>query len=337
MKKILVTGNAGFIGMHLSKKLLTEGYHVLGIDNLNDYYSVDLKKQRISLLKPYKNFSQIVCSLEDCNSINSVFKDNELDCVINLAAQAGVRYSIKNPRAYIDSNITGFLNILEGCRHHKIPHLIYASSSSVYGANEKVPFSIHDNADHPMSLYAATKKSNELMAHAYSSLYGLPVTGLRFFTVYGPFGRPDMAYFLFADAIKSGKPIKIFNFGKMQRDFTYIDDIVEGIVRLIRKGAPKPNEGWNRHDADPAASYAPYRLFNIGNNRPVELEYMILLLEKYMDRKAEREYLPMQQGDVPVTYAELDDLTGYIGFKPRISIEEGLLSFAEWFREYGRL
>ncbi len=337
MKKVLVTGSSGFIGMHLSKRLLSEGYRVVGIDNLNDYYSVNLKKYRTEVLNSNHNYSMNISSLEDYNAIEKVFKDNQFECVINLAAQAGVRYSIENPRAYIDSNIVGFLNILECCRHYEIPHLIYASSSSVYGANEKVPFSIHDNVDHPMSLYAATKKSNELMAHAYSSLYNLPVTGLRFFTVYGPYGRPDMAYFLFANAIKKGKPIKVFNYGKMQRDFTYIDDIVEGIVRLIKKEAPKPNDSWNRLTADPAASYAPYRLFNIGNNRPVELEYMISLMEKYMNKKAQREYLPMQQGDVPVTYADVDDLMEYIGFKPKVSIEEGLQSFVEWFKEYEQL
>ncbi|WP_137697391.1 NAD-dependent epimerase [Ruminiclostridium herbifermentans] len=337
MKKVLVTGSSGFIGMHLSKRLLSEGYKVVGIDNLNDYYSVNLKRYRTELLKSNYNYSMNICNLEDYSAIEKVFKANQFECVINLAAQAGVRYSIENPRAYIDSNIVGFLNILECCRHYEIPHLIYASSSSVYGANEKVPFSIHDNVDHPMSLYAATKKSNELMAHAYSSLYNLPVTGLRFFTVYGPYGRPDMAYFLFAKAIKSGKPIKIFNYGKMQRDFTYIDDIVEGIVRLIKKEPPKPNDSWNRQTADPASSYAPYRLFNIGNNRPVELEYMISLMEKYMDKEAQREYLPMQQGDVPITYADVDDLMDYIGFKPKVSIEDGLQSFVEWFKEYEKI
>ena len=337
MKKVLVTGSAGFIGMHLSKRLLSEGYEVVGIDNLNDYYSVNLKKYRTEMLNSNQNYYMNISSLEDYSALEKIFKDNQFECVINLAAQAGVRYSIEKPRAYIDSNIVGFLNILECCRHYEIPHLIYASSSSVYGANEKVPFSIHDNVDHPMSLYAATKKSNELMAHAYSSLYNLPVTGLRFFTVYGPYGRPDMAYYLFANAIRSGKPIKVFNYGKMQRDFTYIDDIVEGIVRLIKKEAPKPNDSWNRLTADPAGSYAPYRLFNIGNNRPVELEYMISLMEKYMDKKAQREYLPMQQGDVPVTYADVDDLMEYIGFKPKVSIEEGLQSFVEWFKEYEQL
>jgi UDP-glucuronate 4-epimerase len=334
MAKILITGSAGFIGMHLSKRLLIDGYQVVGIDNMNDYYSVDLKKQRTSLLNRYPNYSLNTCSLEDYNAIEKIFSDNQFDCVINLAAQAGVRYSIENPRAYIDSNIVGFLNILECCRHHEIEHLIYASSSSVYGANEKVPFSIHDNVDHPMSLYAATKKSNELMAHAYSSLYNLPVTGLRFFTVYGPYGRPDMAYFLFANAIKNGKPIKVFNHGRMQRDFTYIDDIIEGIMRLIKKAAPKPNEKWSRIAADPATSYAPYRIFNIGNNHPIELEDMISLMEKYMDKKVIRENLPMQQGDVPITYADVDDLMEYIGFKPKVSIEDGLLSFVKWFNEY---
>lgn len=337
MKKILVTGSAGFIGMHLARRLLEDGYEVVGIDNLNNYYSVALKKQRSSILKSYQNYVENICSLEDYDTINNIFNNNEFECVINLAAQAGVRYSIKNPRAYIDSNIVGFLNILECCRHHEIQHLIYASSSSVYGANEKVPFSVHDNVDHPMSLYAATKKSNELIAHAYSSLYNLPVTGLRFFTVYGPFGRPDMAYYLFANAIKNGQPIKVFNYGKMQRDFTYIDDIVEGITRLIKKGAPKPNSMWDRLNADPATSYAPYRIFNIGNNRPIELEYMISLMEKYMEAKAIRENLPMQQGDVPTTYADIDDLMEYVDFRPRVSIEEGLLNFVKWFKENSQI
>lgn len=337
MKTVLVTGSSGFIGMHLSKRLLSEGYQVIGIDNHNNYYSVDLKKSRAEVLKTYDHYSLKICSLEDNDAIEKIFNDNNFDCVINLAAQAGVRYSIQNPRAYIDSNIVGFLNILECCRNYEIPHMIYASSSSVYGANEKVPFSVHDNVDHPMSLYAATKKSNELMAHAYSSLYKLPVTGLRFFTVYGPYGRPDMAYFLFANAIKNGRPIKVFNYGKMQRDFTYVDDIVEGIARLVKKDPPKPNDNWNRQTADPSTSYAPYRVFNIGNNRPVELEYMISLMEKYMDTKVQREYLPMQQGDVPVTYADVDDLMEYIDFKPQVSIEQGLLNFVKWFKEYERL
>ncbi|MBC8062649.1 MAG: NAD-dependent epimerase [Clostridiaceae bacterium] len=334
MSKILVTGCAGFIGMHLAKRLLMDGYEVVGIDNLNNYYCVELKKHRTDILKAYSNYTLKVCGLDDKDAIENIFNDNQFDCVVNLAAQAGVRYSIENPRVYIDSNIVGFLNILECCRYHKIEHLIYASSSSVYGANEKVPFSIHDNVDHPVSLYAATKKSNELMAHAYSSLYNLPVTGLRFFTVYGPYGRPDMAYFLFANAIKDEKTIKVFNYGRMKRDFTYIDDIVEGITRLILKGAPKPNDSWNRLTADPATSYAPYKLFNIGNNRPVELEYMISLMEKYMGKKVIRENLPMQHGDVPITYADVDDLMEYINFKPKVSIEEGLQNFVRWFKEY---
>ena len=334
VERVLITGSAGFIGMHLSKRLLNEGYEIVGIDNMNDYYSVDLKNYRTSLLDKYPNYSLYKCSLEDNNAIQQIFNENRFDCVINLAAQAGVRYSIENPMAYINSNIVGFINILECCRHHEIEHLIYASSSSVYGANEKIPFSIHDNVDHPMSLYAATKKADELMAHAYSSLYKLPVTGLRFFTVYGPCGRPDMAYYLFADAIKNNKPIKVFNYGKMKRDFTYVDDIVEGIVRLIRKGPPKPIENWDRLAADPGTSYAPYRVFNIGNNQPVELEKMISLIEKYMGKKTQRINLPMQQGDVPVTYADVDDLIDYIGFKPKVSIEEGMLNFVEWFKEY---
>ncbi|MHB8062206.1 MAG: NAD-dependent epimerase [Ruminiclostridium sp.] len=334
MKKVLITGSAGFIGMHLSRRLLAENYAVVGIDNLNDYYCVDLKNYRTRILSVYPNYTFNICGLEDHSAIEKLFKNNQFDCVINLAAQAGVRYSIENPRVYIDSNIVGFLNILEGCRNYNIEHLIYASSSSVYGANEKIPFSIHDNVDHPMSLYAATKKADELMAHAYSSLYRLPVTGLRFFTVYGPYGRPDMAYFLFANAIKNDIPIKVFNYGKMQRDFTYIDDIVESITRLIKKGAPEPNDNWSGISPDPATSYAPYRLFNIGNNRPVELEHMISLMEKYMGKEAVRENLPMQKGDVPITYANVEDLMEYIAFKPRVSIEEGLLSFVNWFKEY---
>lgn len=323
--------------MHLSRRLLQEGYEVVGLDNINNYYSVDLKNQRIGILNAYPNYSMKICNIEDTAAIEKIFNEEKFNCVINLAAQAGVRYSIENPRAYIDSNIVGFLNILEGCRKHNIEHLIYASSSSVYGANEKVPFSTRDNVDHPMSLYAATKKADELMAHSYASLYNIPCTGLRFFTVYGPYGRPDMAYFLFADAIKHERPIKVFNYGKMQRDFTYVDDIVEGIVKLIEKGAPKRDNDWDRISADPSTSYAPYRVFNIGNNQPVELEYMISLMEKYMDKKAERINLPMQQGDVPKTYADVDDLMEYIGFKPRVSIEEGLLNFVKWFKEFDRI
>ena len=334
MKKILITGSAGFIGMHISKRLIEEGYYIIGIDNFNDYYDVSLKEKRNEILNKYDNYEIHRCSLEDINAIEKVFDDNEFECVINLAAQAGVRYSIENPRVYINSNINGFLNILECCRHKKIKHLIFASSSSVYGANEKIPFSVHDNVDHPMSLYAATKKSNELMAHAYASLYALPVTGLRFFTVYGPYGRPDMAYFLFADSIIKGKPIKIFNNGKMKRDFTYIDDIVEGIVRLVKKGPPISNCQWSGFSPDPASSYAPYRLFNIGNNQPVELESMISLLENSLFKKAIREYLPMQQGDVPVTYADIDDIYQYIGFSPKTLIDEGIVNFVKWYTEF---
>jgi len=334
MEKILVTGCAGFIGMNLCKRLLDEGLEVIGLDNFNDYYPVALKRHRIDILKKYENFQLHTCSLENAESVERLFENQSFNCVVNLAAQAGVRYSIQNPRAYIDSNIAGFLNILECCRHSNVPHLIFASSSSVYGSNEKVPFSEQDNVDHPMSLYAATKKSNELMAHSYSSLYNLPVTGLRFFTVYGPWGRPDMAYFLFAEAINSGYPIKVFNNGKMQRDFTYISDVVEAVLRLIRKGAPEADSHWDRHRADPAASYAPYRIFNIGNNRPVQLEYMISLMEEYMGKKALRQYLPMQQGDVPATYADVDALMEYADFNPKVTIEEGLQKFVNWFKEY---
>jgi len=323
MDKILITGSAGFIGMSLAKRLLEEGYHIIGLDNLNHYYSVELKQARMEILSKYPNYEFNRCNLEDTNAIEKLFREHRFDCVVNLAAQAGVRYSIENPRTYVDSNLVGFLNILEACRNNKIEHLIFASSSSVYGSNNKVPFSEHDNVDHPMSLYAATKKSNELMAHAYSSLYNIPVTGLRFFTVYGPLGRPDMAYFLFAKAIRDGTPVKVFNNGNMKRDFTYIDDIVEAITRLIKKGPVRANNEWDRIASDPATSYAPYIVFNIGNNRPVDLQYMISLIEEYMGKKAVKTYLPMQPGDVPETWADVDDLMEYIDFKPKVPIEEG--------------
>ncbi len=331
--KILITGCAGFIGFHLTQRLLSDGYSVVGLDNLNDYYDVTLKQARLNLLKQKEKFTFVYASLEDQRAVEQVFSDEYIPTVINLAAQAGVRYSLKNPRAYIDANIVGFLNILEACRHHEVGHLIYASSSSVYGANTQMPFSVHHNVDHPVSLYAATKKSNELMAHTYSHLYGLPTTGLRFFTVYGPWGRPDMALFLFTKAILSGNPIKVFNYGKMKRDFTYIDDIVEGIVRLIDK-KPEPNTGWSGHQPDPGTSYAPYRIYNIGNNRPVELLSFISILEENLGRAAIKEFLPIQAGDVPSTYADVDDLMRDVGFKPETTIEEGIRKFVVWYKDF---
>lgn len=333
---ILVTGCAGFIGFHLTKRLLSEGKSVVGLDNMNNYYDVSLKESRLKMLQESKNFKFYKASLEDSDAINNIFKDNGIKFVINLAAQAGVRYSLENPKAYIDSNICGFLNILEACRHNKIEHLIYASSSSVYGANTKIPFSVHDNVDHPVSLYAATKKSNELMAHSYSSLYKIPCTGLRFFTVYGPWGRPDMALFIFTKAIIEGKPIKVFNNGKMMRDFTYVDDIVEGIVRLIEKKA-ELNPKWDGNAPDPGTSYAPYKIYNIGNNSPVELSEFIRAIEEKAGRTAIKEYLPMQAGDVPRTYADVDDLMRDVGFKPDTSISDGIGKFVDWYRDYYKI
>ncbi len=333
LHKILVTGCAGFIGFHLSRRLLREGLPVVGLDNLNDYYDVKLKLDRLNILKEFKNFVFIKASLEDRQSLESLFKNFTFERVVHLAAQAGVRYSLKNPYAYVDSNLSGFLNILEGCRSQGVGHLIFASSSSVYGANTRMPFSVHHNVDHPVSLYAATKKANELMAHTYSHLYGLPVTGLRFFTVYGPWGRPDMALFLFTRAILEGKPLKIFNYGKMKRDFTYIDDIVEGMVRLIDR-IPAPDPSWSGESPDPGSSYAPYRIYNIGNNKPVDLMYFIALLEKELGREAKKEFLPLQPGDVVETYADIDDLVRETGFKPVTAIEEGIARFVEWYQSY---
>lgn len=333
MKSILVTGAAGFIGYHLSKRLLSEGYVVVGIDNLNDYYDVQLKQDRLAQLSSNPHFRFECINLEDQAGINHVFADHRFHAVVHLAAQAGVRYSLQNPVAYINSNITGFLHILEGCRHYKPEQLIYASSSSVYGANTSMPFSVHDNVDHPVSLYAATKKSNELMAHSYSHLYGIPTTGLRFFTVYGPWGRPDMAYFSFARDILQGKPIKVFNHGKMKRDFTYIDDIIDGIVRLV-DSKPEPDLNWSGKEPDPATSYAPYRIYNIGNNKPVELMKLIQLLEENLGVEAVKEYLPMQPGDVHETFADIEELSQAVGFLPKTSIEEGIASFVAWYKEY---
>ena len=329
----LVTGAAGFIGFHLSKRLLEQGCSVVGIDNLNEYYDVNLKKTRLRELEGSSEFTFFKLDLVDREGVKKLFSENKFDYVVNLAAQAGVRYSLTNPHAYIDCNIVGFLNILEGCRYNDVKHLVFASSSSVYGANTKMPFSVHQNVDHPVSLYAATKKSNELMAHTYSSLYKLPCTGLRFFTVYGPLGRPDMALFLFTRAILENKPIDVFNHGKMKRDFTYIDDIVEGVVRLIDK-VPEPDSSWNGDDPDSATSYAPYRLYNIGNNNPVELMKFIEVLEDCLGRKAKKNLLPIQPGDVPATYADVDDLINDVGFKPATTIEEGIKKFVEWYREY---
>lgn len=332
-KTYLVTGSAGFIGFHLSKRLLEEECHVIGIDNLNDYYDINLKKSRLEIINKYDNFKFYRVDLADKKALEDIFKENKIDIVVNLAAQAGVRYSITNPDAYIQANIVGFLNILEVCRHSKVDHLVYASSSSVYGMNEVMPFSTHHNVDRPISLYAATKKSNELMAHTYSHLYSLPTTGLRFFTVYGPWGRPDMALFIFTNAIANDRPIQVFNYGRMKRDFTYIDDIVEGVLRLLNN-PPKENKKWDKKKADPGTSTAPYKVYNIGNNSPIELMDYIETIEKHLGKEAKKEYLPLQDGDVPMTYADVDDLIEDVGFKPNTSIDEGIGKFIEWYRKY---
>lgn len=331
--RCLITGVAGFIGFHFTKRLLKEGYTVTGIDNLNDYYDVTLKKARLSLLEGNPSFTFIKIDISDREAVKDLFAGVPFDYVIHLAAQAGVRYSLVNPYAYIESNISGFLNILEGCRSSKVKHLIFASSSSVYGANTKMPFSTHHNVDHPVSLYGATKKANELMAHTYAHLYGVPSTGLRFFTVYGPWGRPDMAYFLFTKAIVEGRPIDVFNYGKMKRDFTYIDDIIEGMIRVMEK-IPEPNPQWNSEAPDPATSYAPYRLYNIGNNNPVELMRFIEIIEECLGKKAIKNLLPIQPGDVPATYADVDDLMKDVDFKPSTPIEEGIRQFVDWYKWY---
>lgn len=333
MASILVTGAAGFIGSHLSHRLLDRGDQVVGYDNLNDYYDVSLKEARLARLAARPGFRFERGDLADRTAVEELFATNSFDVVINLAAQAGVRYSLTNPHAYIDSNLLGFINILEGCRHHGVSHLVYASSSSVYGANTTMPFSIHQNIDHPLSLYAATKKANELMAHTYSSMYGIPTTGLRFFTVYGPWGRPDMALFLFTKAILAGKPIDVYNHGKMLRDFTFIDDIVEGIVRVADRPA-LPNAGWSGDSPDPGTSFAPYRIYNIGNNQPVELLYFVETLERCLGKTAEKNFLPLQVGDVPATFADVDDLMRDTGFRPATSIEDGIARFVEWYRSY---
>ena len=333
VENVLVTGAAGFIGFQLSRRLLNDGVRVTGIDNLNPYYDVQLKHDRLDQLLSDDNFTFVNLDLVDRTALEDLFSDGDFDVVVNLAAQAGVRYSLTNPHAYVDSNIVGFVNILECCRHHKVRHLVFASSSSVYGANTNMPFSIHDNVDHPVSLYAATKKANELMAHTYSHLYGLSCTGLRFFTVYGPWGRPDMALFLFTKAISEGKPIKVFNHGKMQRDFTYIDDIIEGVVRVMAS-LPKADPAWRGDKPDPGTSYAPYRLYNIGNNQPVELLEFIEEIEKALGREAQKEFLDLQPGDVPATYADVDDLIQDVGFKPATSIATGIRRFVDWYQDY---
>lgn len=333
MSKILVTGAAGFIGFHLVRRLLGLGHHVTGFDNLNDYYSRSLKEDRLLAIGRSDGFSFVRGALEDRSQMESLFRTGQFDIVVNLAAQAGVRYSLENPHAYIDSNISGFLNVLEGCRHTNVKHLVYASSSSVYGANATVPFSEHHSVDHPVSVYAATKKSNELMAHTYAHLFRVPTTGLRFFTVYGPWGRPDMAYFSFTKDILEGRRINVFNHGRMQRDFTYVDDIIEGIVRVLDH-IPRPDAAWSAENPDPATSAAPYRIFNIGNHQPVELGRFIEVLEECLGKKAEKNLLPMQSGDVLVTYADVTDLSDAVGFHPATSIETGLARFVEWYRTY---
>ena len=331
--RILVTGTAGFIGSTLAIQLLERGDEVIGVDNVNDYYDPSLKEARLERLKAYDAFTEVRISIEERDKLEDVFKKYEPQRVVNLAAQAGVRYSLENPHAYIDANIVGFTNILEGCRHHNVEHLVYASSSSVYGANESMPFSVHDNVDHPVSLYAASKKANELMAHTYSHLFNLPTTGLRFFTVYGPWGRPDMALFMFTKNIIEGKPIDVFNYGKHQRDFTYIDDIVEGVIRTLDNVA-QPNPDWTGASPDSATSKAPYRLYNIGSNNPCELLRYIEIIEDCIGKKAEKNLLPMQPGDVLATYADVDALIQDVDYKPSTPIEEGVAKFVEWYRNF---
>ena len=332
MKKI-ITGVAGFIGFHIAKYYLEHGDTIVGVDNLNDYYDPTLKEARLSQLNNYNNFNFHKIDIIDKNEIDTIFKKESPKYVIHLAAQAGVRYSLKNPYVYIDSNITGFMNILEACRYNPVEHLVFASSSSVYGANTRMPFSVNHNIDHPLSLYAATKKSNELMAHAYSYLYDIPISGIRFFTVYGPWGRPDMALFIFTQKILAGERIDVFNNGRHKRDFTYIDDIVEGVVRVTANIA-KTNETWDSENPDPATSKAPYRLYNIGNNSPVELMYFIELIEKNLNKKAEKNYLPLQLGDVPETYANVDALIDYVSYSPSTPIESGIENFIKWYKDY---
>ncbi len=331
--RVLVTGAVGFIGYHLCQRLLARGDTVVGLDNLNDYYDVSLKENRLKQLTDKEKYTFIKCDLADHNSMEKLFSEHKFDVVVNLAAQAGVRYSLTNPRAYVDANLVGFMNVLEGCRHQQVEHLVYASSSSVYGANTNMPFSVHDNVDHPVSIYAASKKANELMAHTYAHLYGMPCTGLRFFTVYGPWGRPDMALFLFTKAILAGEPIDVFNHGRMRRDFTYIDDIVEGVVRVVDRPA-QPNSEWSGDNPDPGTSAAPYRVYNIGNNRPVELMHLIETLENALGKVAEKRFLPIQPGDVPATWADVDALSADVGFSPATPVEVGVEKFVKWYKGY---
>jgi UDP-glucuronate 4-epimerase len=332
---VLVTGAAGFIGFALARRLLEGGRAVVGIDSINDYYDPAIKEARLAVLRQFEHFSFHKLDLADREPAESFFRDGDFGPVVHLAAQAGVRYSLQNPHAYLDANLAGFLNVLEGCRQRKTGHLVFASSSSVYGANTRLPFSVHDNVDHPISLYAATKKANELMAHAYSHLYRLPATGLRFFTVYGPWGRPDMAMFIFAAAIAEGRPIRLFNYGRMRRDFTYVDDVVEAVERLIDK-APVGTENAAQGNLDPATTAAPWRIYNIGNNRSVEISHVVELIERAFGRKAQIELLPMQPGDVPDTCADIDDLMREVGFRPATSIEDGVRNFVAWYRDYYR-
>ena len=332
-QKVFVTGTAGFIGFHLARRLLKDGYQVVGVDNLNPYYEVALKEARLEALKDESNFIFIKMDLTDREQLGRLFARQQFDVVVNMAAQAGVRYSIENPYAYVDSNLVGFVNLLECCRHNQVKHFVFASSSSVYGANTTMPFSVHHNVDHPVSLYAATKKANELMAHTYSHLYRLPSTGLRFFTVYGPWGRPDMALFLFTRAILEDQPLKVFNHGKMQRDFTYIDDIIEGVVRVLGR-LPQANPHWSGAAPDPGTSSAPYKIYNIGNNNPVELIKFIEVIEAALGKRAQKEFMDLQPGDVVATYADVDDLMQDVGFKPTTPIEVGVERFVEWFKDF---
>jgi len=333
---VLVTGAAGFIGFHVAERLLSGGREVVGLDIVNNYYDPRLKEARLDILRRHPNFSFVKLDLADRATTKSLFAQHRFPVVVHLAAQAGVRYSLENPHAYIDANIEGFINVLEGCRHNGCDHLLFASSSSVYGANTKLPFSVHDNVDHPISLYAASKKANELMAHTYSHLYRLPATGLRFFTVYGPWGRPDMAMYLFAKAIVEGTPIRLFNHGRMRRDFTYVDDVSQAIVRLMDR-PPQGNPNWSGASPDPATSTGPWKVYNIGNNNPEELMHVVALLEKEFGRTAAKEMLPMQPGDVPATYADIEDLARAIGFRPATTIENGVARFAKWYRDYHSL
>ncbi len=336
MEKFLVTGSAGFIGFHVTQRLLQDGRQVVGLDNLSDYYDVNLKRARLARLTEQPDFRFVEADLADRARMERLFAEETFDCVIHLAAQAGVRFSLTHPHTYIHSNVVGFTHVLEGCRQSHVKHLIFASSSSVYGANQLMPFSTHDNVDHPLSLYAATKKADELFAHVYAHLYGIPSTGLRFFTVYGPWGRPDMVLFIFTKAILEGRPINVYNFGDMRRDFTYIDDIVESVIRLVER-VPSPNPAWDGKDLDPATSSAPYRIFNVGAHRPAEIGEMISILEKKLGKKAKRNFLPLPPGDVPATFADVTDLEREIGFQPRTSLRDGVSRFVDWYLDYYQL